>query len=85
MKMFRTIGRMGVLFAAMLIAGCATIPASAPTLSEGAIIAAEIAAAPKADRAEIADRLAQPVDAWQPFRPPAGWRWPLAPRVGQPV
>jgi len=27
----------------------------------------------------IADRLAQAEDAWQPFRPPAGWRWPLVP------
>jgi pimeloyl-ACP methyl ester carboxylesterase len=29
----------------------------------------------------IADRLAQPEGSWQPFRPPTGWRWPLAPRV----
>jgi pimeloyl-ACP methyl ester carboxylesterase len=29
----------------------------------------------------IADRLAQPEGEWKPFRPPAGWRWPLAPRV----
>lgn len=29
----------------------------------------------------IADRLAQPEGAWKPFRPPAGWRWPFAPRV----
>jgi hypothetical protein len=29
----------------------------------------------------IADRLAQPEDAWKPFRPPARWRWPLVPRV----
>ena len=27
----------------------------------------------------IADRLAQAEDAWQPFRPPAGWRWPFVP------
>ncbi len=29
----------------------------------------------------IADRLAQPEEAWRPFQPPAGWPWPLAPRV----
>jgi pimeloyl-ACP methyl ester carboxylesterase len=29
----------------------------------------------------IADRLALPEDAWTPFRPPAGWRWPFVPRV----
>jgi hypothetical protein len=29
----------------------------------------------------IADRLAQPEDAWKPFRPPRGWRFPLVPRV----
>lgn len=29
----------------------------------------------------IADRLAQPEGAWEPFRPPAGWRWPFVPRV----
>jgi pimeloyl-ACP methyl ester carboxylesterase len=29
----------------------------------------------------IADRLAQPEGAWKPFRAPAGWRWPLVPRV----
>jgi pimeloyl-ACP methyl ester carboxylesterase len=29
----------------------------------------------------IADRLAQPYSQWQPFVPPVGWRWPLAPRV----
>ena len=29
----------------------------------------------------IADRLAQPEGKWKPFRPPAGWPWPLAPRV----
>jgi pimeloyl-ACP methyl ester carboxylesterase len=28
----------------------------------------------------IADRLAQPEDAWKPFIPPRGWRWPWAPR-----
>jgi pimeloyl-ACP methyl ester carboxylesterase len=28
----------------------------------------------------IADRLAQPEDAWKHFTPPAGWRWPLVPR-----
>jgi len=28
----------------------------------------------------IADRLAQPEGAWAPFRPPAAWPWPLAPR-----
>jgi pimeloyl-ACP methyl ester carboxylesterase len=27
----------------------------------------------------IADRLAQAEDAWKPFRPPAGWRWPFVP------
>ena len=32
----------------------------------------------------IADRLAQPEGAWRRFRPPAGWRWPLAPRVLRP-
>jgi len=30
----------------------------------------------------IADRLAQAEDAWQPFRPPAGWRWPFVPAPG---
>jgi pimeloyl-ACP methyl ester carboxylesterase len=30
----------------------------------------------------IADRLRQPEGAWEPFRPPAGWGWPLVPRVG---
>lgn len=30
----------------------------------------------------IADRLRQPEGAWEPFRPPAGWSWPLVPRVG---
>jgi pimeloyl-ACP methyl ester carboxylesterase len=30
----------------------------------------------------IADRLAQAEGAWKPFQSPAGWRWPLAPRVG---
>ncbi len=29
----------------------------------------------------IADRLAQPEGAWKPFKPPAGWRFPLVPRV----
>jgi pimeloyl-ACP methyl ester carboxylesterase len=29
----------------------------------------------------IADRLAQPEGAWRPFVPPAGWRFPLVPRV----
>jgi hypothetical protein len=29
----------------------------------------------------IADRLSQPEGAWKPFRPPAGWAWPLVPRV----
>jgi hypothetical protein len=29
----------------------------------------------------IADRLAQPEGAWQPFRLPTGWRWPLVPRL----
>ena len=29
----------------------------------------------------IADRLAQPEDAWKPFQPPRGWRFPLVPRV----
>ena len=29
----------------------------------------------------IADRLAQPEGAWQPFQPPRGWRFPLVPRV----
>jgi pimeloyl-ACP methyl ester carboxylesterase len=29
----------------------------------------------------IADRLAQPEDAWQPFVPPRGWRFPFVPRV----
>jgi pimeloyl-ACP methyl ester carboxylesterase len=29
----------------------------------------------------IADRLAQPEGTWTPFRPPAGWPWPLVPRV----
>ena len=29
----------------------------------------------------IAYRLAQPEGHWQPFRPPAGWRWPWVPRV----
>jgi pimeloyl-ACP methyl ester carboxylesterase len=29
----------------------------------------------------IADRLRQPEGAWEPFRPPAGWSWPLVPRV----
>ncbi len=29
----------------------------------------------------IADRLAQPEGAWEPFRPPAGWRWPFVPRM----
>jgi pimeloyl-ACP methyl ester carboxylesterase len=29
----------------------------------------------------IADRLAQPEGAWQPFRRPAGWRWPFVPRA----
>ena len=29
----------------------------------------------------IADRLAQPEHGWRRFEPPAGWRWPLAPRV----
>jgi hypothetical protein len=29
----------------------------------------------------IADRLAQPEDAWTPFRPPARLPWPLAPRL----
>jgi len=33
----------------------------------------------------IADRLSQPEDAWKPFRPPSGWRWPLAPRVASPT
>jgi len=34
----------------------------------------------------IADRLAQPEGAWAPFRPPAGWPWPLVPRTrAQPV
>lgn len=28
----------------------------------------------------IADRLAQPEDAWRPFRPPPWLRWPLVPR-----
>jgi pimeloyl-ACP methyl ester carboxylesterase len=32
----------------------------------------------------IADRLAQPEAAWQPFRRPAGWRWPFVPRVSGP-
>jgi pimeloyl-ACP methyl ester carboxylesterase len=32
----------------------------------------------------IADRLAQPEDRWQRFVPPAGWRWPLAPRTTHP-
>ena len=27
----------------------------------------------------IADRLAQAEDAWKPFRPPVGWRWPFVP------
>jgi pimeloyl-ACP methyl ester carboxylesterase len=27
----------------------------------------------------IADRLRQAEDAWKPFRPPAGWRWPFVP------
>lgn len=30
----------------------------------------------------IADRLRQPEGAWEPFRPPTGWSWPLVPRVG---
>ncbi|MFI5312031.1 MAG: esterase/lipase family protein [Gemmatimonadales bacterium] len=30
----------------------------------------------------IADRLRQPEGAWEPFQPPAGWSWPLVPRVG---
>ncbi|HUI25360.1 MAG TPA: alpha/beta hydrolase [Candidatus Kryptonia bacterium] len=29
----------------------------------------------------IADRLAQPEGQWKPFRPPAGWPWPLVPRT----
>ena len=29
----------------------------------------------------IADRLAQPENAWRPFEPPRGWRFPLVPRV----
>jgi len=29
----------------------------------------------------IADRLAQPENAWRPFRPPPGWPWPLVPRA----
>ncbi|HSQ01034.1 MAG TPA: alpha/beta hydrolase [Candidatus Dormibacteraeota bacterium] len=29
----------------------------------------------------IADRLAQPEGAWRPFAPPAGWPFPLVPRV----
>ena len=29
----------------------------------------------------IAERLSQPEKAWRPFRPPAGWSWPLVPRV----
>ncbi|HME68936.1 MAG TPA: alpha/beta hydrolase [Myxococcota bacterium] len=33
----------------------------------------------------IADRLSQPEDAWKHFRPPAGWSWPLVPRVAQPT
>lgn len=33
----------------------------------------------------IADRLSQPENAWKPFRPPAGWSWPLAPRVVSPT
>jgi pimeloyl-ACP methyl ester carboxylesterase len=32
----------------------------------------------------IADRLAQPEGSWKPFAPPAGLRWPLAPRVTVP-
>lgn len=32
----------------------------------------------------IADRLAQPEGTWKPFAPPAGWRWPLVPRVSVP-
>src|SRR5262249_10008408 len=32
----------------------------------------------------IADRLAQPEDAWKPSKPPAGWRWPLVPRRPRP-
>jgi pimeloyl-ACP methyl ester carboxylesterase len=31
----------------------------------------------------IADRLAQPADAWRRFVPPPGWRWPLAPRTAR--
>jgi pimeloyl-ACP methyl ester carboxylesterase len=29
----------------------------------------------------VADRLAQAEDAWKPFRPPAGWRWPFVPAL----
>ena len=29
----------------------------------------------------IADRLSQPEGEWKAFRPPAGWAWPLVPRV----
>jgi pimeloyl-ACP methyl ester carboxylesterase len=31
----------------------------------------------------IADRLAQPEGGWKRFAPPAGWRWPLAPRAAR--
>jgi len=31
----------------------------------------------------IADRLAQPEGAWKPFRPPAAWSWPFAPRIAR--
>jgi len=29
----------------------------------------------------LADRLAQREGQWKPFAPPAGWRWPLVPRI----
>ena len=32
----------------------------------------------------IADRLAQPEGLWRRFSPPAGWRWPLVPRLDAP-
>lgn len=48
---------------AVSLSGCATLPPSAPTLTEGAVIAAEIAAAPKADRLKLAPAVATEVGA----------------------
>ncbi len=50
--------RLFLALSALTLSSCATLPKTAPTIDEGAIIAQEVAALPAADRAEVAPAVA---------------------------